>query len=313
MMQDTFDERNAVPSLPTSIRHVLKACTQPVVVNISTQEKANVARCGVGHMREAFKAGNIIDLGLIPTGVIQQQAKAYHKLVHAGAIQDPFGASPYILTHTWMPEVVGLLGGIQRSTFVVTPLSDDTTKYFLTELLVSGSGRFVVTNSVVVCSVAGEETYDFFGGASAVYPDSPDAARFHCVCAAETVSAVLTILNTKGVASTVKSGKARRGKVLIPSHHKVDTRDYVTAITRKRSGSHKTTVPSGRAPVIPHLRRGHWALIPETYEPHGRHRQCPDDPNRIEVWRSEALVNCASESELSFASRQRTSYKLERV
>jgi len=296
----------------TGIKHVLRACSGPLSIDAeAAEDKQDVIRNCMMGMSEAVKGGDIVDLGLIPSEVLRQQATAYPNLAHAGAIQHPFGDRPYVLTLMWTGARWKVGDEAMRVTYIVEPKPRDSTTYRFTQLVVDQSGTFIVICLGVVRAPLGKAPGEISGGWAMSGPHMP-ADELYAV-AVRCINGALTILNTKGVASTVKSGKARRGKVLVPSHHKVDTRDYVTAITRKRSGSHKTTVPSGRAPVIPHLRRGHWALIPETYEPHGRHRQCPDDPNRIEIWRSEALVNCASEEELSFASRQRTSYKMERV
>ena len=320
-------ERPNMGKPPIGMKHALKACTGPIMFTPNKEAVKGVVLKITEDMHNACKRGDIVDLGMIPDDVIRKQSVAYHNLAHAGAIEHPFGTRPYILTHTWQGDTQTIAEDIKvgwdayksppsdvaRFTYLVDPTPDAWGDYTLSELLMDGAGTFMVSCITKVSAKPGKLTYDFvtlYLATTGTGALSDEQRARSLASAAESISAGLCILNTKGIKSSVKPGRIRRGKVLIPRHHKVETRDYVTAISSKRGGPHKSGTTGDRAPVIPHLRRGHWALIPEGHAPHGRHRACPDDPSRTEVWRSEALVNCASEKELSFAARHRVAYKV---
>lgn len=106
----------------------------------------------------------------------------------------------------------------------------------------------------------------------------------------------IAILNTrgchieqKGAPSIANAKRKRQGKPLTPSHYKVDSSEYFTALS-----STDGTVSTGgtHASPIPHLRRAHERTL----------------PNGKRIWIPSALVNVRSEGDFAFVER-RKAYK----
>jgi hypothetical protein len=212
-------------------------------------------------MKTAVCAGRMFDLGFLPNTVIKLQAKRGGPLWNQRLLGHPFGR-PYVIFHQWEHGA---------SAYVVEPHAEgaDLTEF---ACLQSHSAKFLHATASVTLNYGGEnlnrwhllvhyppvEDEDL---AKHLSDDNTDLRKL-IRGTVDPVATAILLLNTRGIETEkieadakLQRARIKNGKPPIPSHWRVHTQDYITAITnwlqkRDPQGGH-------HASPHPHLRRGH--------------------------------------------------------
>jgi hypothetical protein len=234
-------------------------------------------------------AGRSFDLGHLPNEVIKIEAKRGCELFEAGHIGHPF-SEPYVLYHTWEQGGSLLLvdamdwhkathGHFPPGTFMVCEAQP--VKIGIRSALIIGDIAHVSLDS---------KTNRYFGFVerNALAEMVPEDHRSDGAEAlgnlAEPVMAAMLLLATDGVAvekidppAKLNKARVKARKAAIPSHWRVATEGYVTALSQR--GKRRSEPGNGHhASPIPHLRRGH---VRNLSEYHGGGKR----------WIRDALIN----------------------
>jgi hypothetical protein len=248
-------------------------------------------------MAEAFaigvKSGRLFDMGYLPNSVLKSESGRAGELFLAGHIGHPF-TEPYCFFHTWDADSAGdaedhalarELGiGECGSLYVVDPL--DWHKYAGNAF---DAGSFMVCEAQAVRVFNGEMLLigDVAWVAVARGPDGKAGYRAGRVIRSalngsgtdgaavgnvmDPVMSCMLLLATDGIEvrtieapDKLNKHRLKAGKLAIPSHYRVQTEGYVTALTNRRS--RRAANDGHHASPVPHLRRGH---IRHLHEMHG--------------------------------------------
>jgi hypothetical protein len=282
----------------------------------------------------AARSGLLIDVGHLPDAAIRTIGKRGSDLTFERAYDHPWGARPWLLTHTWAsdadtefddswhePEDRERVAAMRASRleqnritthlYLIEPRSTETrfgatvTEYAFATLR-NGPKKvkfFLLPFARVTLDHGSKETYRAVveGPDYAINPGTAGSALNPMMTA-------LLLLNTRGVATETiappkitNAAREKKGRGPIPGYTRVLSTDYVTTVLAKPR--HKTGAARGgesdekRRSPIAHLRRGHI----RTYG------------DGDQIWIRDMLVGVKHEDELSFVERHRAGYRVQQA
>jgi hypothetical protein len=216
---------------------------------------------------EAIKSGRLFDLGFLPNAVIASEAGRAATLFHGGHIGHPF-RKPYCLFHRW--EGGGSIYAISQGDFHhLTDGAAQEDAFMICEarcIRVAGKTALLMADAALFHIDIERKGYTGMVIRSALHDAQPDdppppGSLGNLV---DPVMTALLLLNTDGVPvdripapEKLNKQRAKNLKPLIPAHWRVNTDDYVTALTARRTPGAKHALGGHHSSPVPHLRRGH--------------------------------------------------------
>lgn len=251
--------------LTPSIEGIRNAILEPTIIvpaipEQTAEEVRMFSMAGV-EVTRAVQAGRLFDMGYVPNELIRKESRRAGDLYAAGHLGHPFREA-YALFHTWEQGA---------SVYLVKP--SNGMGFIVSELfaMVTANGsRCLLQQDVGMLASITPEQYTGRVATGALIrlamergmPAPDEGAQIGNLV--EPVLSLILLLATDGVAVTkiepdAKLNKARvkNRKPVIPSHWRVHTGPYITALSHLGQRGDTAAKGGGHSTPRPHLRRGH--------------------------------------------------------